>query len=132
VNREIVIHSLDQARAALAAAAALDLSVTIASASGAAMQAGPAWFKAVIDAARAAHPEVEVTAILDCGEEPGAVMAALRTGLTQLRFAGDPALCDKLAAMGATWRARPPAEARLDLHGVQEPEAACRAFLAQR
>ena len=131
MTREIVIHSLEHARAALSAGAALNVPVTLASARGAATQAGPAWFKAVIDAANAAHPDVAVTAILDCGDEPGAVMAALRTGLTQLRFRGAAETRDKLQAMGAVFWAPAAAEAVLDLLDQREPETACRAFLAR-
>jgi hypothetical protein len=126
-RREIVLHSLEQARAAMAAAGRLNLPVTLASAPGAALQVGPGWFKAVIEQASEAHPEVAVTAILDCGDQPGAVMAALRAGLTRLRFHGDAALRPKLAAMGAIF-AEPP-EAVLDLLAIREPAAACAAFL---
>src|SRR5215469_13841462 len=90
-EKEIIIHSLEQALAACAAAADLSLPLQLASARGAAMQAGPMWFKAVIDEAASAHPNVAVTAILDCGDQPGAVMAALRVGLTKLRCAGSEA-----------------------------------------
>ena len=44
----VLIHSLADARAALAAAAALGVPVTLASAPGAAGYAGPAWFGEVI------------------------------------------------------------------------------------
>jgi hypothetical protein len=130
VNREIVVHSLDHALAALAAAKSLSLPVTLASASCAAAQAGPGWFKALVDAARQAHPDVALTAILDCGDEPGAVMAALRAGLKQLRFQGDDELRQKLAAMGAEFLE--PAGAVLDLRDIGNPAAACATFLGQR
>jgi hypothetical protein len=70
-----------------------------------------------------------VKAILDCGDQPGAAMAALRLGLQDLRFQGAAALQEKLAGMGAVFA--PPAEAALDLRGIKEPEAACAAFLEQ-
>jgi len=127
--REIVVHSLEQALAALAAARISSRSVTLASASGAALQAGPAWFKAVIEQAVERYPDVAVTAILDCGDQPGAVMAALRAGLKHLRFAGAAELREKLAEMGAVF-AEPP-DATLDLLDTREPEAACAAFLGQ-
>jgi hypothetical protein len=127
VRREIVIHSLSDAMAALAAAATRGVSVTLASAPGAALQVGPSWFKAVIEQARERYPGVAVTAILDCGDEPGAAMAALRTGLKHLRFHGAEALRPKLAEMGAVF-ADPP-EAMLDLLDLKEPGAACAAFL---
>jgi hypothetical protein len=127
VRREIVIHSLNHARTALAAAAACGKEVTLASAPGAALQAGAGWFKSVIEQARAAYPQVAVTAILDCSDQPGAAMAALRLGLKDLRFHGAAELREKLAGMGAVLA--PPAESRLDLRELTEPETACAAFL---
>lgn len=127
MRREIVIHSLDHARAALAAAAAGRGEVTLASAPGAALQAGPGWFKSVIEQASAAYPRVAVTAILDCSDQPGAAMAALRLGLKDLRFHGAAELRQKLASMGAVLA--PPADAALDLREISGPEAACAAFL---
>ena len=129
MRREIVIHSLDHARAALAAAAALGVPVTLASAPDAALQAGPAWFKAVIEAACEDHPKAAVTAILDCGDAPGAVMAALRLGLAQLRFDGAAAVRAKLEGMGA--RFARPADQVLDLLEIKEAEMACTAFLGE-
>ncbi len=54
--RAIVIHGLGHARAALAAAAALDVPVTLLSATGAASYAGAAWFQQVIALAAKDHP----------------------------------------------------------------------------
>ena len=79
-QRAITVHSLDQARAALAAAAALDRPVTLVSAPGAAGYAGVAWFRKVVDLAAADQPGVTVTAVLDCADKPGLVLAALRQG----------------------------------------------------
>ncbi len=129
-DKEIIIHSLEHALAACAAAADLKVPLRLASARGAALQTGALWFKAVIEQAIAAHPDLAVTAVLDCGDQPGAVMAALRAGLTRLRFAGSEQLCAKLAAMGAEFV--PAAAFSLDLLDAREPEAACRAFLGGR
>jgi len=126
-NKEIIVHSLEHARAACAVAADLKIPLQLASARGAALQTGPMWFKAVIEQARAAHPYVALTAILDCGDQAGAVMAALRVGLTRLRFAGSETIRAKLAAMGAEFV--PAAASTLDLLDAKEPEGACRAFL---
>jgi hypothetical protein len=125
--REIIVHSLAHALAALAAAQTLNRPVTVASAPGAALQVGPGWFKAVVDQARATYPDVAVTAILDCGDQPGAVMAALRIGLTHLRFEGPSATHSKLTEMGTIFV--DPPEAALDLLDSRDPPAACRAFL---
>jgi hypothetical protein len=132
LNREIIVHSLDQASAALGAAAALEVPVRLASAPGAGAYAGPAWFKALIAAASAAHPAVALTAIVDCGEEPGTVLAALRVGLKHIRFAGQAEARAKLAALaraqGAVLEEAAP-DAVLDLGAARDPAAACRAFL---
>lgn len=129
MRREIIIHSLAHAEAALAAAAARGVPVTLASAPGAARAVGPGWFKALIEQAQERHPTVEVTAILDCADEPGAVMAALRAGLKHLRFDGADEVRAKLAEMGADFA--PSADEVLDLLDIREPEAACAAFLAK-
>ena len=129
MSREIIIHSLGHARAALAIAASLNVPLVLASAAGAALQTGPLWFKSVIDQASAAHPDVALTAILDCGEAPGAVMAGLRAGLRHFRFSGRTDIRAKLAAMGAQFAE--PSAATLDLRDTREPETAIRAFLAR-
>ena len=129
MRREIVIHSLDHARAALAAAATCGRQVILASAPSAALQTGPGWFKALIEQAGEAYPTVAITAILDCGDQPGAAMAALRLGLMNLRFQGTAEFRAKLEGMGAIFA--PPAEASLDLRGNKEPETACAAFLRE-
>ena len=59
-RERVVIHSLDHALAALTAAAARGVAVTLASAPGAAMTVGPSWFKAVIEQASERYPAVAV------------------------------------------------------------------------
>ena len=82
------VHNLRQARAALAAAAATHRKVTVLSAPFASAAAGPAWFTAVVEQARRAHPDAQCTAVLDCGDLPGGALAALRHGLTAIRYDG--------------------------------------------
>jgi fructose/tagatose bisphosphate aldolase len=133
VNGRIVVHSLEHAAAAVAAAAELGVPLTLVSAPRAGGYAGPLWFKALVDAAAARHPGVEVTAILDCGDEPGTVLAALRTGLKHLRFTGADAarrrLAEIAAAQGAVLESEGDAAA-LDLLDQRRPDIVCRDFLA--
>ena len=129
MSREVIVHSLDHAKAALGAAEALGVSVTLASAANIANQAGPAWFKAVIDAARDARPKAAFTAILDCGDAPGAAMASLRIGLRHVRFSGSDAVRAKLVEMGAEL-ADPPSET-LDLLDARTPLDTVRVFLSR-
>jgi hypothetical protein len=132
-GRRIIIHSLDHARTALAAAAALGVPVTLASAEGAGGYAGPLWWMALIEAAAQDFPDVPVTAVLDCTDEPGAVLGALRAGVKRVRFTGTDPARQRLAAiaqsLGAEIENDDPAEA-LDLSTVPHLAAACRAFLA--
>ena len=129
----IIVHSLADARAALGAAAALGVAVTLASAPGAGGYAGPGWWQAVIDLAAADFPEARFDAVLDCGAEPGTVLAALRLGLRRVRFTGNDdaarRLADIAAQQGAVLEREAP-EAALDLLDCRDPAAACRAFLA--
>jgi fructose/tagatose bisphosphate aldolase len=130
--RRIIVHSLDHARAAIAAAAALDVPVTLASAGGAGGYAGPLWFKALIEAAAGDHPEVKITAVLDCDDEGGTVLAALRAGIKRVRFTGAAPAREKLATIAAQLDAtieNGTAEATLDLLDIGDAAAACRAFL---
>ncbi len=133
MSRRIIVHSLEQARAALKAAAALRVSVTIESAAGAGAYAGPLWFKALVDEARRAHPAAEAAAVLDCADEAGTTLAALRAGLERVRFTGPQETRRRLAEIAAAQGAAvegASAEPALDLLAARDPEAAARAFLA--
>lgn len=135
MSRRVIVHSLDQARAAVGAAAALGVAVTIESAAGAGAYAGPLWFKALIATAREAHPEVAVSDVLDCAAEAGTTLAALRAGLKRVRFTGPEerrrALAEIAAAQGAVVEGASK-EPALDLLGARDPEAALRAFLGTK
>src|SRR5579864_2025139 len=132
-SRRIIIHSLDHARAALDAAAAVGVPVTLASAIGAGGYAGPLWFKAVIEAALHDHPGVTAAAVLDCGDEAGTTLGALRAGLKLVRFTGRDDVRERLAAiaaqLGAAIESGEPVPA-LDLLDAADPARLCRAYLA--
>ncbi len=130
-GRTVVVHSLDHARAALRAAEALGVAVTLTSGPGAAGYAGPAWFRELIAAARTEHPRAEVTAVLDCGDAPGHAMAALRAGLKAIRFDGRPAVAERVAELARGYGAvvEPPRGTALDLAEAVDAYAACHAWL---
>lgn len=90
----VIVHGLDDARAALQPGVA----VRLVSAPGAALYAGAAWWRAVVDGARRLHPDTGCDDLLDCADAPGRAMAALRTGCTALVL--DPA-CPGFAAVQA-------------------------------
>jgi len=129
---QIVVHSFADARAALAAAAALGRDVTLTSAAGAGAYAGPGWFKALTDEAMRAVPTAHCDTVLDCGAAPGFALAALQIGLKRVRFIGGDEACRRLQAIAAKFDAAIETQSMpaLDLHGVRQPEARCRAWLA--
>jgi hypothetical protein len=108
--RAVVVHGLEQAKAALA----LGQPVALLSAPGAALAGGCGWWRAMIVLARAAFPQTTMIDILDCADAPGFAMAALRAG--QCHMVLNPA-CPGFAAVAAAAQAhnavllaqRPPA-----------------------
>jgi hypothetical protein len=80
VHPAVIVHGSADAHAALAPG----LPVTLLSAPGAALAGGCLWWREMIAAARAAHPESEATDILDCADASGLAMGALRSGVCRL------------------------------------------------
>ena len=131
-GKAVVVHDIEHARIALAAAKELGKPVTLLSAPAAASAVGPAWFAALVRQAQAEFPDVAVESILDCDRAAGRAMAALQTGFNGLVFTGTTATLLKLADLGEDRRCtlydqRP---AALDLLGHKNPAAAVRAWLA--
>jgi delta 1-pyrroline-5-carboxylate dehydrogenase len=95
--RVIVVHSRGQAIAALTAAVRAGSPVIIASAPDAGGYVGPGWFKALIMAAREAVPGVCFSALLDCGDNVGAALAAIRAEIEGVVFTGRTDVARRLA-----------------------------------
>ena len=93
---------------------------------------GPAWFLAIVAAARAAMPGVPHKPVLDCADAPGQALAALRAGVPEVVL--DPAcpafaqVAAVAAALGARIRDRRPRS--LDLGPLDLTRAGARAKLA--
>lgn len=110
----VVIHGLADARLAIDAARIAGGAVTLLSAPGAAGFAGCGWWRAMVEAARAGAPEAEMPDVLDCLDQTGRAIEALRHGLRRLiLLPGAPARDDaaaRAATLGAVLLdARPPA-----------------------
>jgi len=93
----IVVHSLAQAIAALRAAAQADQAVVLASRPGAGSYGGQGWFGAAIDTAREAVPNAQFSALLDCGDDIGAALAAIRSEIEGVVFTGRSDVAQRLA-----------------------------------
>jgi fructose/tagatose bisphosphate aldolase len=136
-NRPIIVHSLENARAAVAAAAELGLPVTLRSAPGAAAYLGAQVFRDLIAEAAAAHPATEVTAVFDCGKDPGLALGALRHGLKVIRLDAPPDTLGKVADIARQTGARleeidpadPADPPGLDLLEAGDAEARVRTWL---
>jgi len=133
-NRPIIVHSLENARAAVAAAAELGLPVTLRSAPGAAAYLGAQVFRDLIAEAAAAHPATEVTAVFDCGKDPGLALGALRRGLKVIRLDAPPDTLGKVADIARQTGARldqtdPADPPGLDLLEAGDAEARVRTWL---
>ena len=108
--RAIVVHGRGQAEEVLR----FGVPVTLLSAVAAARLGGAAWWRGLVDAARAAHPATPCIDILDCADAAGLAMAALRLGQAHLiLWPESPAFSAVRAAAGAmgsvVFAARPPA-----------------------
>ena len=91
----VTVHGLAQAVAALAQGRP----VALLSARGAALYAGCGWWRALVVAARAEHPDCPCLDILDCADAAGRAFEALRIGQKTLVL--DLACPGHFAAAGA-------------------------------
>lgn len=101
----VAIHDLAQGRAVLAATATLGLSVELVSAPGLARFAGAGFCVAL-------ERLLGRPLLIDCGDEPGTALAALRAGARRVLVRGVPgvegALRDIARRLGAELSTRPP------------------------
>jgi hypothetical protein len=130
---QVVVHNRVQAEAALAAAAEVGCEIWLRSAPDAAGYAGVGYLKALGAA-------VDHEIVVDCGDDAGLVMAALRTGCRRLAFSGPAAVSQRLAEMaaevGAWYRHEAPAPGMspqmLCLSPDDDARSRCRVWLLDR
>lgn len=134
----ITVYSMDHVTAALTAADELGVPLCLLSAPGAAAAVGSSVFQAMIDAARQQFPDTSFTAALDCGQDAGHALAAIRQGLTAIILSEEcPAydrVCDiaeqnNVTVLPAHTSSPSHNAPHLDLMDQAEPLAACRDFL---
>jgi hypothetical protein len=120
-----VIHHLEQARSALGVAAELGCAIELRSAPGAAGYAGVGYLKALGD-------EVGHELLVDCGDDAGLVMAALRTGCRRIAFSGSDEVGRRLRDMAEQLGAVLVVEAQPPEVVVLHPEDDAAAILRAR
>jgi hypothetical protein len=92
----IIVHSLGHAIGALKAGVRSGRSIILSSAPEAGIYVGPGWFRALVEAAREAVPDARFLAILDCGDQAGAALAAIRAQIGQVIFSGRADVASRL------------------------------------
>ena len=100
------VHSLAEARAALRQGSDEGRPVTLVSPPDAAAYLGAGFFWALVEAARAEEPRVAVEAVMDCGDDPGWALAALRTGFKTVVLGGNVRARARVAAIARQLGAR--------------------------
>jgi hypothetical protein len=80
--------------------------VVLASAPDAGGYLGPGWFASLITEAREAVPETSFSALLDCGDNVGAALAAIRSEVEGVIFTGRPEVARRLADIARQHGAR--------------------------
>ena len=129
----VIVHGPDHIEAAFSAAEASGRALCVLVAAWAGAAYGPLYLAAAVDAARARHPQAEVRIALDCADDAGAAMAALRCGWRRLAFGGRADVRARIAGMAEAQGARLIESHRgpvLDLAGEAAPEAALARWLA--
>lgn len=133
-DRPIIIHCLEDARAAIAVAAELGVPVTLRSAPGSGRYLGAIVFRDMVDEAAGSNPPVAVTSVFDCGDDPGLALGALRGGLKVIRSGVTGEAKDRIAEIAAQTGARldeNDAVPVLDLLELVDKETALKTWLTQ-
>jgi hypothetical protein len=98
---------------------------------------GPGWFSALVVAARQAVPDARCSTLLDCGDNVGAALAAIRAEVEGVIFTGRPDAGHRLADIARqhsvrfeTERPAPAVDLAEDFFASQEVlERRCAEFL---
>ncbi len=123
--RPVIVHHAEHVRLTCAVAARSSAQPTLLTPPGAAAYAGVAYLKQLAGNAQG------LEAIIDCGDDAGLAMAAIRVGWRDLHLDGDPEILAKVDNMlgqvgGHLHRTLPPA---LDLGTAADPKAELMAWL---
>jgi len=109
--------------------------VILVSAPGAVRSGGAGWWRALIAQADAAVSDVQASSVLDCADEPGMALAAIREGVEAIAIVAPEATYERLADIARQsgvairtidW------VAACDLAGSNDPQADCENHLRKR
>ena len=83
-SRNFIVHDLNQGIQLAEMAAKSSVPITIFSPPGGGSSIGPEAFLEIVNLIRSKFPEVKMLAILDCGDDAGVALAAMRRGLNNI------------------------------------------------
>jgi hypothetical protein len=129
----IIVYGFADTVAALEAAAGLKRTVRLKSPFVVAASLGPQGAWSMFKQASAAVPQAIAAWVLDCGDDPGLALAALRAGVPDVQVApSDEAyarLADVAAQLGIRISEDEEGAPVLDLANIDDPIATCRQWL---
>jgi hypothetical protein len=129
IDGVVIVHGSAHLDAVFAVAGEDDAPITALTAPWVAAAYGPLALAEALEQARAAHPAAPVTVVLDCVDDAGLALAALRVGWRHIAFSGAAAVRAKLADIAEQAGARvvaPAGQGALDLAATDDPRAALR------
>ncbi len=131
----MIVHTLKQAEAALAAANTCNVYITMKTSPGATRYMGLAFLKALFEQAKQTYPRVKHSVVIDCGFDAALTHRAMVMGFDQVSFSGSRAMKIKLSNIGSQLGStivspHTPPNA-VDLSDSQQPEQTCILYLQQ-
>ena len=100
-NNPIIIHTLEQAKAALEEADKSGKNIVLQTAPDAIFYAGSLYLLTMFRQAQEAYPQVKATFILDSGDAGAEVIAAIQDGHKNIKSSAKPEIRAKLKAIAA-------------------------------
>jgi hypothetical protein len=130
-----IVHDLAHATAALKVAQRHRIPVMLVSAHGAVRSGGAGWWRDLIARARSQTPEADMVSILDCADEAGMALAAIRAGVEAIAVTAPHETLARIADIArqssVSLISIPWADA-VDLAQANDPQATCENHLVQR
>jgi len=128
-----IVHDREHALAVAAASAETGTPVRVFSPPHGAATLGADVFQAIVAEAHETFPEADISAVLDCGDEPGTALGAIRRGVEAVSLAVQPEARQRIvdiALQSGTEVVERHAEA-LDLAHAAEPTADIRRWISK-
>ncbi|MBO6521534.1 MAG: hypothetical protein JJ900_11520 [Rhodospirillales bacterium] len=95
----LIVHNIGHVRDAVTTAKELGRPVTLISAPGAAASLGPDVYRRMVEAALSESSATGISAVIDCADDPGQAMQAIRLGCRNIRLDADEDVLRKLRDM---------------------------------